>query len=590
MHVPLFSDVIFKLKTPTMTYRAPNEDCDVVYPSKHDKGMELREQQLRDAKKGKPEILSIKTTHVAIKYIDERGLKGYRVGALLQHVKGNAKKSKKVDVEHMPDWRHVSGRFGVHLTVIVRELFVRKADIDEEMNRFDVTWTQSKSNSHDNETWVTEDVIVYFDAVMTEKSSMEAGSKTTNFFTIPEDIRDMIKKKMETWENHRVVYIQLKSSDAVEDTEGNYMGTAEFYDKYDAKTMSGNKLVGEIIMYAYSDENCIVTWYSGKVFSANTEGGTKMYATSFADKTEEVELKEDDYGPNYADNKSWFVVKKVNFRIGDMVSIIEKVLSEEQEASGKASETTVGGKRRRRQTTGMQLDARSRKNEQAGMLEDEVDNEDDSDDELVFKKKIQVSTKIQKATEGTCLEKVHVAYNDATYYGVVVKVEHTAKNCTIKVVYATMSLHSTNSTLKETQILNGKPETVTTTKTKASLLCKSNAVAGTNEERRHYLSDKTKYPKNFLEWLDLDTEESARKAQETQATPEVLVGSNKEDNDDDNDKEENANESMCCCGCSNNVSKSIHFCSNTNRRIMSFCMVTDDEGYASRGICRRCVL
>ena len=54
--------------------------------------------------------------------------------------------------------------------------------------------------------------------------------------------------------------------------------------------MSGNKLVGEIIMYAYSDENCIVTWYSGKVFSANTEGGSKMYATSFADKTEEVEL------------------------------------------------------------------------------------------------------------------------------------------------------------------------------------------------------------------------------------------------------------------------------------------------------------
>ena len=50
------------------------------------------------------------------------------------------------------------------------------------------------------------------------------------------------------------------------------------------------------------------------------------------------------------------------------------------------------------------------------------------------------------------------------------------------------------------------------------------------------MSDKTKYPKNFIEWLDLDTEESARKAQETQATPEVLVGSNKEDNDDDNDK------------------------------------------------------
>ena len=194
------------------------------------------------------------------------------------------------------------------------------------------------------------------------------------------------------------------------------MGTAEFYDKYDAKTMSGNKLVGEIIMYAYSDENCIVTWYSGKVFSfsANTEGGSKMYATSFADKTEEVELKEDDYGPNYADNKSWFVVKKVNFRIGDMVSIIEKVLSEEQEATGKASETTVGGKRRRRETTAMQSDARSRKNEQAEMLEDEVVNEDDSDDELVFKKKIKVSTKTQKATEGTCLEK-NVAYNDATY-------------------------------------------------------------------------------------------------------------------------------------------------------------------------------
>ena len=304
------------------------------------------------------------------------------------------------------------------------------------------------------------------------------------------------------------------------------------------------------------------------------------------DDNKDVELKEDDYGPNYADNKSWFVVKSVNFRIGDMVSIIEKVLSE----------TTVGEKRRRRQKA-MQFDARSRKNEQAGMLEGEVDNEDDSnDDEPLFKKKIQVSKKTKEtmnkkatATEATCLEK-NVAYNDATYYGVVVKVEHNAKACSIKVVYATMSLHSTNSTPKETQILNGKPETVTITKTKASLLCKSNAVAGTNEERRHYLSDKTKYPKNFLEWLDLDAEESARKAQETQATPEVLVGSNKEDNDDDNDKEENVNESMCCCGCSNNVSKSIHFCSNTNRRIMSFCMVTDDEGYASRGICRRCVL
>ena len=140
--------------------------------------------------------------------------------------------------------------------------------------------------------------------------------------------------------------------------------------------------------------------------------------------------------------------------------------------------------------------------------------------------------------------------------------------------------------------MNGKPETVTITKTKASLLCKSNAVAGTNEERRHYLSDKTKYPKNFIEWLNRDTEESARKAQETQATPEVLVGSNKEDNDDDNDKEENANEStcMCCCGCSNDVSQSVHFCSKTNRPIMSFCMVSGEEGYASSGICRRCVL
>jgi hypothetical protein len=40
---------------------------------------------------------------------------------------------------------------------------------------------------------------------------------------------------------------------------------------------------------------------------------------------------------HYADNKSWFVVKSVNFRIGDMVSIIEKVvLSEEQEATEKA--------------------------------------------------------------------------------------------------------------------------------------------------------------------------------------------------------------------------------------------------------------
>ena len=83
-------------------------------------------------------------------------MKGYRVGALLQHVKGKGKKSKNVDIEHRPEWRYVSGRYGIHLTVIVRELFVRKADIDEEMNRFDVTWTQTKSKSLDNDTWVTE--------------------------------------------------------------------------------------------------------------------------------------------------------------------------------------------------------------------------------------------------------------------------------------------------------------------------------------------------------------------------------------------------------------------------------------------------
>ena len=573
MHVPLFSDVIFKLKTPTMTYRAPNEDCDVVYPSKHDKGMELREQQLRDAKKGKPEILSIKTTHVAIKYIDERGLKGYRVGSLLQHVKGNAKKSKKGDVEHMPDWRHVSGRFGVHLSLIVRELFVRKADIDEEMNRFDVTWTQLKSNSHDNDTWVTEDVIAYFDAVMIEKSSMEAGSKTTNFFRIPKDICDMIKQKIETWENPQVVNIQLKSSDADEDEEGNYMGTAEFYDKYDALTMSGNKLVGEIIMYAYCDENSIVTWYSGKVFHANTEDGSRMYSTSFDDDNEDVELKEDEYGPNYADNKSWFVVKSVNFRIGDMVSIIEKVLSEEQEATGKAGDTMVGEKRRRRQTkSSVQLDVRGgvAKNKQAGLLKDQVDDELDSDDdEPLFKKKNPVSTKAKKVIEATCFER-NVAYNDATYYGVVVNVEHTAKACTLRIVYATMMPHSTNITLKETQILKGKAETVVITKTKASLLCKSNPVAGTNEERRHYMSDKAKYPKKFIEWLKGDTEESARTALEPQATSAVVAGS-------------------CCCGCDNDVSVSVHFCIKTKRRIMSFCQEGGAEGHGSTGICKRCV-
>jgi hypothetical protein len=574
VHVPLFSDVIFKSKTPTMTYRAPNEDCDVVYPSKHDKGMDLREQQLSDAKKGKAEILSIKTTHVAAKYIDERGLKGYRVGALLQHVKGNAKKSKKGDAEHMPDWRHVSGRFGVHLTVIVRELFVRKADIDEEMNRFDVTWTQLKSNSHDNETWVTEDVIAYFDAVMIEKSSMEAGSKTTNFFTIPKDIRDMIKQKIETWENPQVENRQPKGSGNVEDVQGNYVGTAEFYDKYDAKKMSGNNLVGEIIMFAYCDENCIVTWYSGKVFHANTIDGSRMYSTSFDDDNEDVELKEDDYGPNYADNKSWFVVKSVNFRIGDMVSIIEKVLSEEQKATEKASDTmVVGEKRRRRQTnSSIQLDARDgvTKNKQAGLLKDQVDDELDSDDDApLFKKKNPVSTKAKKTIEATCFER-NVAYNDATYYGVVVNVEHTAKACTLRVVYATMIPHSTNITLKETQILKGKAETVVITKTKASLLSKSNPVAGTDEERRHYMSDKAKYPKKFIEWLNQDTEDRARTALEPSATSAVVAGS-------------------CCCGCDNDVSMSVHFCIKTKRRIMAFCKEGGAEGYGSTGICRRCV-
>ena len=152
------------------------------------------------------------------------------------------------------------------------------------------------------------------------------------------------------------------------------------------------------------------------------------------------------------------------------------------------------------------------KNKQTGLLIDQVDDELESDDdEPLLKKKNPVSTKAKKtmtnkAIEATCFER-NVAYNDATYYGVVVNVEHTAKACTIKIVYATMILHSTNITLKETQILNGKAETVVITKTKASLLCKSNAVAGTNEERRHYLSDKTKYPKHFIQWLNRDTEE-----------------------------------------------------------------------------------
>ena len=64
MDLPVFLDVIFKSKAPTMTYCAPNEDCEECYPSKHDKSSDLREQQLSDAKKGKPEILSIKKTHL----------------------------------------------------------------------------------------------------------------------------------------------------------------------------------------------------------------------------------------------------------------------------------------------------------------------------------------------------------------------------------------------------------------------------------------------------------------------------------------------------------------------------------------------
>ena len=410
--VPMFIDVIFKSKAPTMTYRPMDEDCDVVYPSKYDLGRDLREQQLTDAKKGKPEILSIKKTHVAIKYIDERGLKGYRVGALVQHVKGNAMKSKQVNIEHMPDWRYVSGRFGIHLTVIVRELFVRKADIDEEMDRFDVTWTQTNRKSLDTEIWLTEDVIAYFDAVMNEKSSMEAASKTAVFFRIPKDICDMIKQKIDTWGKPQVE--KIKGSDDVEDVEGNYVGTAEFYDKYDDKKMSGNNLVGEIIMYAYCDENWIVTWYRGKVLLANTNEGSVMYSTSFDDKQEDVELKEDDYGPKYADNKSWFVVKSVNFRIGDMVSITDKVLSVGQEAIKKASDTIVGGKRRRRPTR----EQEEAKTKQGELLKNQVDESDD--DEPLLKKKNSVSTKTKetiitnKATEGTCLEKnVAYTYNDA---------------------------------------------------------------------------------------------------------------------------------------------------------------------------------
>ena len=79
---------------------------------------------------------------------------------------------------------------------------------------------------------------MYFDAVMTEKSSTYGGRiKDNKKITIPEDIRDLIKQKMGTWENPRVANIQLKSSDAVEDKEGNYMGTAEFYDKSVTSTM-----------------------------------------------------------------------------------------------------------------------------------------------------------------------------------------------------------------------------------------------------------------------------------------------------------------------------------------------------------------
>ena len=109
--------------------------------------------------------------------------------------------------------------------------------------------------------------------------------------------------------------------------------------------------------------------------------------------------------------------------------------------------------------------------------------------------------------------------------------------------------HSTNITLKETQILKGKAETVT--KTKASLLCKSNPVAGTDEERRHYMSDKAKYPKKFIEWLNQDTEDRARTALEPSATSAVVAGS-------------------CCCGCDNDVSMSFHFCIKTKRHFFTF--------------------
>ena len=184
------------------------------------------------------------------------------------------------------------------------------------------------------------------------------------------------------------------------------------------------------------------------------------------------------------------------------------LLSVGQEEIRKASDTIVGGKRRRRPTR----EQEEAKTKQGELLKNQVDESDD--DEPLLKKKNRVSTKTKetiitnKATEGTCLEKnVAYTYNDATYFGVVVKVEHTVKACTIRIVYATMICHSTNTTLNETQILNGKAETIVVTKTKASLLCKSNAVAGTNEERRHYLSDKTKYPKHFIQWLNRDTEE-----------------------------------------------------------------------------------
>ena len=60
------------------------------------------------------------------------------------------------------------------------------------------------------------------------------------------------------------------------------MGTAEFYDKYDALTMSGNKLVGEITKYAYCDENSLLHGIVEKFFmrTQKTEAGcTRPHST-----------------------------------------------------------------------------------------------------------------------------------------------------------------------------------------------------------------------------------------------------------------------------------------------------------------------